>query len=160
MIFSPEHIDLMRQGLKTQTRRLLKPGDWIERRQDLGLFDEHSGLIVWRRTVNGKARAAYRTGQMYAACPGRGEAAEGRIYLVDIRVERLQDISEADARAEGIPTNEAGEFLAPERLAPWRFTTARDAFAVWWDEFYGVGMVDSWEASPWVCAVTFKVVTP
>ena len=82
------------------------------------------------------------------------------LEVTGVRVERLQDISEADARAEGIPTNEAGEFLAPERLAPWRFTTARDAFAVWWDEFYGVGMVDSWEASPWVCAVTFKVVTP
>ena len=119
MIFSPEHIDLMRQGLKTQTRRLLKPGDWIERRQDLGLFDEHSGLIVWRRTVNGKARAAYRTGQMYAACPGRGEAAEGRIYLVDIRVERLQDISEADARAEGFTDTHhfrrTWDFIYPRR---------------------------------------------
>lgn len=60
--------------------------------------------------------------------------------LVDaVRVERLNDISEADAIAEGIG----------------RFTADEMPDAVLWDEINGAG---SWAANPWVVAVTFRAV--
>lgn len=63
------------------------------------------------------------------------------LEVTEVRVERLQDISEADAQAEGVYTDPA--------------CPAYDAYAQLWDEINGPG---SWEANPWVWAVSFKVV--
>ncbi|UDM17881.1 hypothetical protein [Vogesella sp. XCS3] len=68
------------------------------------------------------------------------------LEIVSVRVERLQDISEADAEAEGI------DFLrhipdADETL------TARDLYECLWDGINGEG---SWAANPWVWVVEFK----
>lgn len=79
-----------------------------------------------------------------------------RITLIveSVRVERLQDISEADARAEG-PTWAEGPYFpngVPEHTVPpgWR---AR--FAHLWDSINGTRR---WEANPWVAAITFRAI--
>jgi hypothetical protein len=76
------------------------------------------------------------------------------LEIVSVRVERLQDISEADARAEGVTIEDrhmagycAGEFLPP----------AIRAYRDLWDQINGAG---SWDANPWVWVVEFKRVTP
>lgn len=56
--------------------------------------------------------------------------------VTDVRVERLQAISDEDVRAEGVAD--------------------RAAFAAKWDEIYGDG---EWERSPFVWAITFRRVT-
>lgn len=61
------------------------------------------------------------------------------LEVTAVRVERLQDISEADALAEGVYTDPA--------------CPAYDAYAQLWDEINGS---DSWEANPWVWVVEFK----
>ena len=61
------------------------------------------------------------------------------LEVTGVRVERLQDISEADAIAEGVYTDPA--------------CPAYDAYAQLWDEINGLG---SWEANPWVWVVEFK----
>ncbi|MFC7408749.1 hypothetical protein [Hydrogenophaga atypica] len=61
------------------------------------------------------------------------------LEVTEVRVERLQDISEADAQVEGVYTDPA--------------CPAYDAYAQLWDEINGAG---SWEANPWVWAITFK----
>ncbi len=61
------------------------------------------------------------------------------LEITEVRVERLQDISEADAAAEGVTTDPA--------------CPAYDAYAALWDEINGAG---AWEANPWVWAVSFK----
>lgn len=67
--------------------------------------------------------------------------------ITDVRVKRLQDISETDAAAEG--TREPS--LVPIIGACW---SERDAYAKLWEHINGKG---SWAANPWVWAVTFKV---
>jgi hypothetical protein len=82
------------------------------------------------------------------------------LTVTDVRVERLQDISEADAIAEGI-----GRDLIPDGLIPGGntgfgfsdysgFDTAKSAYAALWDSINGPG---AWDASPWVIAVSFEV---
>lgn len=64
-----------------------------------------------------------------------------RIFLkiTEVRVEKLQDISEKDAELEGVPAHE----------------TARAAYANLWNELNGA---DSWPANPWVWVISFEVV--
>ncbi|MEO8021115.1 hypothetical protein [Polaromonas sp.] len=68
------------------------------------------------------------------------------LEVTGVRVERLQDISEADAEAEGV------DFLrhvpdADETL------TARQLYKPLWETINGAG---SWDANPWVWAIDFK----
>jgi hypothetical protein len=60
-------------------------------------------------------------------------------------VQRLQDISEEDARAEGVNLARADGRLDP---------TFRLAFSNLWNSLYGP---DAWDANPWVTAITFTV---
>lgn len=75
--------------------------------------------------------------------------------VVSVRIERLQDISQADARAEGAPPSHPSidrisrEFGYPDFPRSW--------YAQLWDEINGPG---SWAANPWVVAIEFKRVTP
>lgn len=71
----------------------------------------------------------------------------------EVRIQRLQEISEADAIAEGIEPigSEPGRGFVCE--GNW-FGSARDAYAALWDWLNGNG---SWESNPWVAAYTFDV---
>lgn len=72
-----------------------------------------------------------------------------------VRVERLQDISQDDARAEGAPPSHPSidavsrEFGYPDFPRSW--------YAQLWEQINGP---DSWAANPWVWVVEFKRVTP
>jgi len=74
------------------------------------------------------------------------------LEIVSVRVELLQDISEADAAAEGWQRRPAVSD-DPEVHAD----AARDWYRDLWESINGVG---SWGANPWVWAVEFKRVTP
>lgn len=81
-------------------------------------------------------------------------------YLLDVtavRVERLQDISEEDARAEGIEewAKSAGELAILSALGCAVPTAPRFLFQLLWISSYGQ---DSWDANPWVWVTTFKLV--
>ncbi len=82
-------------GRKRQTRRPVKPDDIEE-------FDEFGDVIrVWRG-----GRILWEVGKDYAVQPGRGKKALGRTPpLKEIRRGRVRDISVADCRAEGIPSD-------------------------------------------------------
>ena len=68
------------------------------------------------------------------------------LEIVSVRVERLQDISEADALEEGITYND----IPNNGLDPMR---ARTWFRGLWSEINGP---ESWDASPWVWCITFR----
>jgi hypothetical protein len=79
--------------------------------------------------------------------------------VTDVRVQRLQDISEADAVAEGIQLDlETGAFWGAEGCgvggATRRYDLATDAFRDLWDSLHGA---DAWAANPWVAPYTFTV---
>lgn len=78
----------------------------------------------------------------------------------DVRVERLQDISEEDAVAEGVETIQyTGENAGPNRYSInmgdcWlNSPTAAGAYRMLWESINGPG---SWDANPWVWVVKFR----
>ena len=73
------------------------------------------------------------------------------LEITDIRVERLQDISEDDAQAEGVGKlppfmDEGGSRTAAEMLF-------RSGFRDIWESISGP---DSWQANPWVWCISFS----
>jgi hypothetical protein len=78
------------------------------------------------------------------------------LEIVAVRVERLQDVSEADARAEGTVLHESGLFHV-KGAAGSMHNVATGAYRELWESINGA---DSWVANPWVWVVEFKRVAP
>jgi hypothetical protein len=81
------------------------------------------------------------------------------LTVTDVRVQRLQEISEADAKAEGVEHDAESQGwwgCAANGVggATPRFSTAELAFRDLWNSIHGP---DAWDANPWVAAVTFTV---
>jgi hypothetical protein len=74
------------------------------------------------------------------------------LEITDVRVERLQDISRSDIRAEGL---QCPPELASDDVSP----NYRDWYPAAWRELWESTGGD-WEANPWVWVVEFKRVTP
>ena len=74
------------------------------------------------------------------------------LEITDVRVERLQDISRADIRAEGL---QCPPELASDDVSP----NYRDWYPEAWKELWNSTGGD-WDANPWVWVVEFKRVTP
>lgn len=65
--------------------------------------------------------------------------------LISVRVERVQDISEADAWAEGYGAHWQKRVKEAGADGPLGYPDARGWFAMLWDELYG-----TWAQNPWV----------
>ena len=87
------------------------------------------------------------------------------LIVTDVRVQRLQDISEADAVAEGVkqvsctfpPMQGCTRALRQRQIYEWPGGWSVDAVPAYralWNSIHGP---DAWGENPWVCAVTFKV---
>jgi hypothetical protein len=68
------------------------------------------------------------------------------LEIADVRVQRLRDIGEADAKAEGADPVEEEVISNPA-------IRYRSAFHSLWSSIHGL---ESWSINPWVWAVTFK----
>lgn len=78
------------------------------------------------------------------------------LAITDIRVQRLQDISEADSEAEGVREPSLGEWVSTGFVDVRRQDCHPvTAYAYLWDHINGP---DCWAANPWVWAVSFDVV--
>lgn len=76
------------------------------------------------------------------------------LEITDVRVERLNTISEEDARAEGIIDGGCLNCGEPEPCGCANpDPDATDAFAYLWQSIYGQ---ESWNANPWVWVIEFK----
>ncbi|HCB0080241.1 TPA: morphogenetic protein [Klebsiella pneumoniae] len=76
------------------------------------------------------------------------------LEITDVRVERLNAISEEDARAEGIIDGGCLNCGEPEPCGCANpEPDATDAFAYLWQSIYGQ---ESWNANPWVWVLEFK----
>jgi hypothetical protein len=162
-----KQIDEIITGTKTQTRRIVKEGERF-------LFDDDT-YHHWVFTPAGRVK--WQVGRDYAVCPGRGKPCvswnsiaptpmtdldpgwshiEGiwiplRIRITDIRREPLQDISEADAKAEGVQAE----------LMTWFSTTAIYSYvapyAQLWDSI-NKRKGTRWQDNPEVWVLTFEVI--
>lgn len=71
-----------------------------------------------------------------------------RLFLEvdDVGIHRLQDISEEDAKAEGVKAHRGLTFVSPYLAG----------FHLLWDALYG-GAGLSWGTNPWVCCTKFHI---
>jgi hypothetical protein len=175
-------------GAKSQTRRVVKPqpkivhgyiGEWLVTEQ---LFrDGRAGLRcpfgqpgnsrlwvreTWLKTTGGTIW--YRAdGHDIAKGHWRPSIFMPRwacrlvLELTAVRVERVQDISEADAKAEGVPLSNGSatgqryyEAWGPDRKCV-SHVTARLPFTALWDSI-NAKRGYSWASNPWVWVLTFR----
>ncbi|MGY2209932.1 hypothetical protein [Pseudomonas pergaminensis] len=145
-----------------------KPGDRLWVRETFAFADKSGSHDAapddhWRPARPGMEPEIYRC--WYRASDGH--TADGfwkpsihmprwasRILLgiSDVRVERLQDISRADIRAEGL---QCPPELASDDVSP----NYRDWYPAAWRELWESTGGD-WDSNPWVWVVEFKRVTP
>lgn len=71
------------------------------------------------------------------------------LEITEIRVQRLQDITEEDAEAEGADRAR----VIPSSESPQRY---RNGFRFLWEEIHNK---ESWQTNPWVWAISFRKVT-
>lgn len=144
-----------------------KPGDRLWVRETWG----NTGAGVWTvadaRSGLGGGKTVYRAD---GERPGCGwfpsihmprEFSRLLLEITDVRVQRLQGISEADAIAEGCSVELLPSLRVPRdspmAKKPMIFCGMRDVYAALWESINGAG---SWDANPWVWAITFKRVQP
>jgi len=111
--------------------------DLVYRADPLPDWEGEESLITWRPSIH-MPRWASRI----------------LLEITDVRVERLQDISRADIRAEGLqcPPELGGDDVSPNY---------RDWYPAAWRQLWeSINGADSWNANPWVWVVEFKRVTP
>lgn len=111
------------------------------------------GGMQWRqphyRATDPTPELAYEDGSGEPECRWKPSihmphwASRITLEIVSVRVERLKDISEPDARSEGCEPAWFGK----------RFAGYSTAFAQLWESINGAG---SWDANPWVWVVEFR----
>lgn len=163
------------EGRKTQMRRVLKnqraydldkaplgqPGDRIYVREtwaQMELQPDGHCPIAYMATDDG---SAIIDGRWKPSSHMPKWAARIWLEVIGVRVERLQDISEEDALAEGVfkklgssPVGDDVETATRDRLIYSAPTQAREAFARFWESAGG-----DWDANPGVWVVDFKVLS-
>lgn len=80
------------------------------------------------------------------------------LEVTGVRVERLNDISEKDAIAEGIAYDDSVPFNGPwfaSQEDSQGYGWPKDAYQALWEHINGDG---SWAANPWVWVVEFRVI--
>ena len=79
------------------------------------------------------------------------------LVIKDVRAQRLQNISEADAKAEGAPWYVGGHGVISDEeyhADPGYQPSKRMGFEWLWGEIHGDG---AWALNPYVAALTFRV---
>lgn len=83
-----------------------------------------------------------------------------RIWLMveEIRVERLQDISEEDAIAEGIESIDQHGSKVWKRYDGYSLVTS-DPVVSFWSLWASINGEDSWLSNPWVWVVKYRILS-
>ena len=125
-----------------------------------GVAYSADNVVVWRPhpTIIHDLRQMPNTGPLqFQQLPWRPSIHMSRrasritLEVTDVRVQRLQDISEEDAVAEGaepfrLPVHPGNESIRHKL-----------GYAALWDQINGAG---AWDANPWVWAISFRRVKP
>ena len=176
IIFSAPMVRALLAGTKTQTRRVLKPlprrtiffdpktavldqfqeppyapGDrlWVREAFSYELLDvDRNGFMPPWYWADGNPESGDFTRPKPSIHMPRW-ASRLTLLVTDVRVQRLREISEDDARAEGVCSTltrfpDGGSIGHP---ASWHFEQL-------WGQIHGPG---AWDSNPWVCAITFDV---
>lgn len=137
-----------------------KPGDILWVRETWGNYGVKYGYYIYK-TITAALNEEFVKTRLYQ---GRWkpsihmpkEACRLYLRITDVRIERLQDISEADAIAEGIETDNKGHYKCYEKnvgLSEFELETPFWSFSSLWTSINGS---ESWESNPWVWVIEFK----
>jgi len=94
------------------------------------------------------------------------EACRIRLEVTDVRVERLNDITDDDAKAEGVyfygwddyHQDDYKNYLYDDKnYDDWGVQTAKESYETLWESINSKG---SWKKNPWVWVITFKRIQP
>lgn len=189
IIFSAPMVRALLDGRKTQTRRVLKKPAAIDALAVFGpafmtlpgnvdLIGYAPGDRLWVREavcwVSGWGWRYRADNDDLAEKRETGEVSRWRpsihmprwasrltLTVTEVRVQRLQDISEADAVAEGIQRligSKGPNYFTREISGKWSGSfnapTAAEVYSDLWNSLHGPG---AWDANPWVVALTFTV---
>ena len=175
------------EGRKTQTRRIVKPqfgckyempDYWSDGKQGIKCPYGVPGDRLWVKETFGPCAGGivYRS-DGGTNCPDGGKwkpsifmprwASRITLEIESVRVERLQDISEEDAVAEGIVaprcehcgyTRTDARFQMDHRFCQSKEPdSAIPLYRELWESINGPG---SWDANPWCWCITFRRFTP
>lgn len=82
------------------------------------------------------------------------------LEIISVRVQRLQDISEADCIAEGIQQHgEKQGWVTEARFPDGKRHFGAGAYGLFQQLWQSINGADSWAANPWVWAVEFRRIT-
>lgn len=189
ILFSAPMVRALLEGRKTQTRRVIEPQPQdilegqIPSQLRISIGDRLWVREAWHaarsldstppRDIPRDADIEYAaTARSYAEIGLKGKLRPGMfmprwasrltLEVIDVRVERLQDISEEDAIAEGCTQELADEIMGPDELALYGTThilypgaRGRILYETLWDQINGAG---AWDKNPWVVAYKFDVI--
>jgi len=148
--FSHGMVRAILDGRKTQTRRVVKPQP-TDSRTDSATHD-HALLHWYWCNEFGLLGDAFKCPY---GVPGDRLLVRNTVYsfripleVTDVRVQRLQDISIADIKAEG-----AVEKDGYWEMGQWARQLPRSVFYDYWKELHGKGSVAD---NPWVWVIEFK----
>ena len=120
-----------------------------------GIMSNGISRLEYISKVVGSSSAGWRN-KMFV----RADLMPHQIRITDIRIERLQDISDEDCLREGIyySSKYAMPYGIPDIKAPNRvfyyYATPREAFAALIDKVSGRG---TWDSNPWVFVYEFEL---
>jgi hypothetical protein len=162
-------MDASAQQIRALPCKYGEPGDrlWVRETWYCDHFDCQVGPYIqpngWEELLYYKARDDAGGGMTWTGFSGEKMrnpwrpsihmprwASRITLEIEDVRVERLQKISEADATAEGA-------FAGARKFGQIPIEPAVFAFKDLWESIHGPG---SWAANPWVWVVCFRHVKP
>lgn len=140
-------------GILSGEWKLHRAGDllWVReschRKPDLWHYDADDSEVPWpqRQTLAGRKLDYSPSIHMPRT------ASRITLRVTGVKVERLQEIGEADAMAEGVEKRNAPE---GNEVVEW---THKQSFAGLWESIHGHG---AWAANPWVAAISFERLPP
>ena len=154
--FTPEFTALPENGLCPYGQ----PGDRLWVRETFQRFTDDGEILYKADPAGFEAMNEYKRDECLEArwrpsihMPRRFSRIS--LEITAVRVERLQEISEADARAEGAMFHDGGQI----GHSGWRHdysdvhADARSSFARIWNNINGPG---SWDKNPWVWVIEFR----
>ncbi len=139
MKFAEQFVPLIEQGLKTQTRRLIEP-------QPTGQIFKKYGCwgSAW---FDAEWISGFEFDEIFSV-----NGTDLYCQIVNVRVERVQNISQEDVVAEGGPRSHSSIDIVSREFGYKDFS--RSWFAQKWDSIYP----GSWDRNDWVWVYEFKKV--
>lgn len=124
----------------------------------VAIAQRYKDFLLFNHAVyeKGKQRTAGMTKGWTNKMFVKAELMKRHVEITNVRLQRLQDISEEDCLREGIKkTDCVAPYGFPVGNGKWKnYRTPQDAFASLIDKVSGTG---TWDSNPWVLVYSFKL---